>query len=134
VILVDTNVWSELTRRAPDPRVIGWLMRNEPHLYLSVIVIAEIRRGYELPQAAAQRDVLASWLAGLEEQYASRIITFEARDAHMLGQLAASRTLGGTLLDAQLSAQALTRNATIATRNLRDFAWTGVKLIDPFGN
>ena len=133
MILVDTNVWSELTKRKGEPRVHAWLARNEPSLRLSVLVIAEIRRGYELPRSQAIRPMLEPWLKRLESHYAGRTEVFDARDAHIFGQLAAQRTIGTKVLDVQLAAQALARDMTIATRNLRDFAWTGVRLIDPWG-
>ncbi len=132
MILVDTNVWSELTKRRGDPRVIAWLARNQPQLHLSVIVIAEVRRGYETPRGRALRPMLERWLADLEAIHALRTEAFEARDAHIFGRLAAQRTLGSTILDVQLAAQALARGCPVATRNVIDFAWTGVEVIDPW--
>ena len=132
MILVDTNVWSELTRPRPNAAVLDWLMRHEPQLQLSVIVIAEIRRGYELPKAAPHRAGLADWLTGLERRYAGRTISFGPRDAHILGQLAARRTIGGTMLDTQIAAQGLARGWAVATRNIADMEWTGVQLINPW--
>ena len=132
MILVDTNVWSEVTKRKGEPRVHAWLAQNEADLRLSVLVIAEIRRGYELPRSRSIRPMLEPWLARLEFHYADRTEIFDARDAHVFGQLAAQRTIGAKVLDVQLAAQALARDMTVATRNVRDFAWTGVKLVDPW--
>jgi toxin FitB len=103
VILVDTNVWSELTKPAPDKRVREFLIDNDAQLWLSVIVIAEIRRGIENAKAAHRRAGLLDWLNGLEQSYGDRI-----------------------------AAQSLSREATIATRNVKDFTWTGVTLINPW--
>ena len=133
MILVDTNVWSELTKPAPDTRVRNFLIRHDTELWLSVIVIAEIRRGLENPKAALRRDGLLVWLTGLETDYASRTLPFDPDMAHLFGALLARRRGEATLLDLQLAAQALARDATLATRNSRDFAWTGVRLIDPWG-
>lgn len=132
MILVDTNVWSETVSRNREPRVIAWLAANEPRLYLSVLVIAEIRAGYEAPRARGFRPRLERWLADLETTFAGRTIPFDRHDAHIFGQLAARRTLGGNALDAQLAAQAIARDMTIATRNVKDFAWTGARLVDPW--
>lgn len=132
MILVDTNVWSELTKRRGDPGVIAWLARNEPRLHLSVIVIAEVRRGYEVAQGRMLRPRLEPWLADLEALCVGRTEAFEARDAHIFGRLAAERTLGSKILDVQLAAQALARGCPVATRNVIDFAWTGVEVIDPW--
>ncbi len=132
MILVDTNVWSELTKRQGDPGVIVWLARNQPQLHLSVIVIAEIRTGYELPGARAIRPMLEVWLGELIAAHRDRTEVFDAGDAQIFGHLSAQRTTGSNTLDLQLAAQAIARNMPIATRNTRDFAWTGVKLIDPW--
>jgi toxin FitB len=132
VILVDTNVWSELTKPAPDSRVTKFLVENDAELWLSVIVIAEIRRGLEMPKATLRRPVLLPWLEALETDYAARILPFDADMAHMFGALLARRQGEGVLLDLQVAAQALARDATVATRNVRDFEWTGVKLVNPW--
>ncbi|MGL4314439.1 MAG: PIN domain-containing protein [Sphingomonas sp.] len=134
MILVDTNVWSETASRNREPRVISWLAANDARLMLSVLVIAEIRAGYEAPRARPFRLRLERWLADLETSYADRIVPFDRHDAHIFGQLAAQRTLGGNTIDAQLAAQAIARDVPIATRNAKDFAWTGARLIDPWGN
>jgi toxin FitB len=132
VIIVDTNVWSELTKPAPDPRVRDFLIDHDTDLWLSVIVIAEIRRGIENPKAMPRRSDLLHWLNGLEDCYASAILHFDAVMAHLFGALLARRQGEATLLDLQLAAQALAVDATIATRNIKDFTWTGVKLVDPW--
>ena len=133
MILVDTNVWSELTKSTPDRRVRDFLIEYDVNLWLSVIVIAEIRRGLENPKAAHRRAALLGWLTGLETDYAARTLPFDADMAHLFGALLARRQGEATLLDLQLAAQALAHDATIATRNIKDFAWTGVKLVDPWG-
>ena len=132
MIVVDTNVWSELTKPAPDRRVCTFLIEHDAELWLSVIVIAEIRRGLEMPKAAHRKTALLGWLNGLEAGYATRILPFDADMAHLFGALLARRQGEATLLDLQVAAQALAQDATIATRNTRDFAWTGVKLVDPW--
>lgn len=132
MILVDTNVWSEVTKRRPEPKVVAWLSDHEPTLRLSVLVIAEIRRGYELPAAVPIRPMLETWLQRLESHYAGRTEPFDARDAHVYGQLAARRTIGAKVLDLQLAAQGIARRCPVATRNVADFAWTGVEVIDPW--
>ncbi|MET0251000.1 MAG: PIN domain-containing protein [Novosphingobium sp.] len=132
MILVDTNVWSELTKRQSNPRVVAWLAANQADLRLSALVIAEVRLGCELPRARPIRPMLLAWLGGLEEAYAGRIEVFDERDAHVFGRLAAGRMSDGSLFDLQLAAQAIVRGMAIATRNVRDFAWTGVDVIDPW--
>jgi toxin FitB len=132
LILVDTNIWSELSKRRPEPRVIAWLGQNEPQLHLSVFVIAELRRGCEMPKAKPLRHMFEAGLEQLEAGYADRIESFDAKDAHIYGRLAAMRALGAKVIDVQLAAQALARDATLATRNVKDFAWTGVRVVNPW--
>lgn len=132
MILVDTNVWSELTEPAPNPRVTRWLIDNDDRLCLSVLVIAEIRRGLEMPKAQPRRDDLLRWLNGLEAAYADRILPFDADAAHLFGALLARRQGEATLLDLQIAAQAMAADIPVATRNGKDFAWTGAALIDPW--
>jgi toxin FitB len=133
LIIVDTNVWSVLFNQRPHADVVDWLVLHHPQLWLSTIAIGEIRYGAELPKANAIRPKVLAWLAGLETQFADRVLPFDADAAHLFGALRARRPEESKLLDVALAAQALARDATIATRNLRDFAWTGVRLIDPFG-
>jgi hypothetical protein len=135
VILVDTNVWSASNRPALYPQVPAWLAANGPKLWLSTIVIAEIRLGIENPKTAARRSALEQWLADLEMLHAERTLAFDARAAHVFGTLVAHQKLEKQetkLLDIQLAAQALSRDCPVATRNTRDFEWTGVRLIDPW--
>jgi predicted nucleic acid-binding protein len=132
VILVDSNVWSELTKPAPDRRVTKFLIDNEADLWLSVVVIAEIRRGLEMPKAIQRRPVLLKWLEALETDYSARILPLDPDMAHMFGALLARRQGEATLLDLQVAAQALAHDATVATRNVKDFVWTGVRLVNPW--
>ncbi len=133
MIVVDTNVWSVLFSRRPEQRVVDWLIEHDRQLWLSTVAIGEIRYGAELPRAEVIRPRIIAWLRGLEDSYADRILPFDADAAHLFGALRARRPELTVLLDLQLAAQALVHDATIATRNLRDFAWTAVRLIDPWG-
>ena len=132
MILVDTNVWSESTRKRADPRVADWTEANKLQLRLSPIVIAEIRFGLERPEAIMRRHDLLRWLGGLEEEYRDQLLPFDGAAGHALGQLLLRKPQEAKLLDTLLAAQALSRDCPIATRNTRDFVWTGVKLIDPW--
>ena len=128
----DTDVWSELTKPAPKPRVRQWLIDNDEAPCLSIPVFAEIRRGLEVPKAAPRRADLLRRLNGLETTYAQRILTFDADAAHVFGALMARRQGEPTLLNLQIAAQTLAADFPVATRNGKDFAWTGVALIDPW--
>lgn len=132
MILVDTNVWSETLKSPPDESVERWLQDNRDQLWLSVIVIAEIRQGVELPKAAAKRPKLEAWLNWLEANNRARILDFDTECGHVFGGLLARRSNEATLLDIQIAAQALAYQIPVATRNVKDFAWTGVRLVNPW--
>lgn len=135
MILLDTNVWSALNRPRQHPKVVGWVADHVSQIWLSTIVIAEIRIGIENPAAAAKRDDLTQWLADLETRYADRTLPFDSAAAHIFGQLVAQKKLQkqeAKLLDIQVAAQALSRDCPVATRDVKDFVWTGVKLVNPW--
>jgi hypothetical protein len=135
VILVDTNVWSALNKPAKNPQVCQWIADHKDAAWLSVIVIAEIRFGIENPQAAAKRAHLERWLADIECVYADRMLPFDRDAAHFFAILVTRRKLEKhetKLLDLQIAAQALAYDCPVATGNIRDFEWTGVKLINPW--
>lgn len=135
MILVDTNVWSELAKPRGNIAVLSWLEANDSELALSALVIAEIQYGIELPDAAHKRPDLERWLAGLETRYLDRTLVFGPEAAHRYGHLAARpevKQRKPQIIDMQIAAQALTHSIPIATRNAKDFEWIGVSLIDPW--
>lgn len=131
-MIPDTNVWSELTKRKGQPQVLAWLEAHSTDAWLSVVVIAEIRAGAASPKAGEKRLALEGWLVALEEEYRDRTLSFDPDAAHALGTLLAAKPQDAKMLDVLLAAQALSRNLPVATRNVRDFEWTGAKLIDPW--
>ena len=132
MILVDTNVWSETSKQNGSRKVARWIADNKNQLWLSTIVIAEIRAGIENPDAADKRNEIEDWLATIEKGQASRTLFFDRPAAYVLGKLLVSKPQDKKMLDALLAAQALAHDCPIATRNLRDFEWTAVKLINPW--
>ncbi len=134
MILVDTNVWSELTRPRGDPAVLAWLEAHDEDLALSTLVIAEIRYGIALVAAPAKRQALAAWAAGLEARYWGQTLAFGRAAAHRYGEIAARpevKARAPQVIDMQIAAQAREHGIPLATRNAKDFDWIGVELIDP---
>ena len=131
-MIPDTNVWSELTRETGNTKVLDWLVRHNSELQLSVLVIAEVRAGVEGPNAGKKREDLQYWLETLRHEYRDRILLFDEAAAHVLGRLLIAKPQQNKMLDTLLAAQALSRDCPIATRNMKDFEWTGVKLINPW--
>jgi toxin FitB len=129
--LVDTCVVSEARRRAPP--AVAWLRAAQSEtLFLSVITIGEIMKGIMVkvrsdpPQAAA----LLRWLDELRLVYSSRILPIDNAVATGWGRLMAQRTR--PMADALIAATARVHNKVVVTRNVADFADTGVDVIDPW--
>ena len=135
--LIDTNVISEVRKRSrANPGVVGFFDRvarvDEP-VYLSVVTVGELRRGIELIRRrgdAGQATLLDDWLAIVLDQYADHVLGFDADAAQVWGHLRASNPEHA--LHKQIAAIALIHGLTIATRNVADFAGTGVDVVNPF--
>ena len=131
--LLDTNIISEVRKPRPDARVTAWLASVEgDDLFLSVLVVGEIGQGIERlrrrdPRRAA---AYAGWLVELRTAYADRIVPVDLAAADEWGRLNSVTRL--PVVDGLLAATAKVRGWTLVTRNTRDVAGTGVRLLDPF--
>jgi len=117
--------------------VLRWLRElDEDRVFISVVSIAEIRRGVALLPSDRRRDRLAEWLSReLPERFASRVLKIDFAIAERWGDLMAESKRAGMALepmDAFLAATALTHDLTLATRNIRDFQACGVRLFNPW--
>jgi toxin FitB len=132
--LLDTNVVSELRKDTrANPNVLAWFEAvDEDELFLSVLVLGEIRRGIERirPTDPAQARALDRWLKGLESAYADRVLPVTSVIADKWGRLSASNP--PSVVDGLMAATALENDLTLVTRNIQDVARTGVRLLDPF--
>lgn len=132
--LLDTNVASEARkRRRANPNVLAWLESIEDdELYLSVLVLGEIRKGVEHVRSAdsAKARALEKWLIRLERTYGDRILPINAAIADQWGRLSAIRPL--STVDGLLAATALVHEMIFVTRNVQHLAHTGVSLLNPF--
>ena len=95
-------------------------------------MIAEIRAGIENPESGTKRAGLEQWLQRLEFLNAERTLPFDSLAAYALGKLLLAKPQQNNMLDTLLAAQALSRDCPIATRNGKDFEWTGAKVISPW--
>ncbi len=134
--LLETNVLSETRRPAPDRRVLEWLDRlDEDRAFISVVALAEIRRGVALMQHGRRRDALARWLGrDLVDRFAGRILSVDANTAFTWGDLMAEakrRRLGLASMDGLIAATAIVHGLTLVTRNVQDFRGLAVELLDP---
>jgi toxin FitB len=133
--LLDTNVVSELRKKSPDPGVVDWLESvKSAQLYLSVLVVGEIKQGVERLAARDPKHAAAidDWLQRLVRGYSDRIVPVSLEVAEAWGRLNASGPL--PLADGLMAATALVHDWTFVTRNTADVERTGVRLLDPFGN
>ena len=132
--LLDTNVISELARTRPNFKVIAWFGSvPSTDLFLSVITLAEIRKGIEKKRTASPGDAarLEAWLTTLVLHYRSRVLPFDQDSADQWGRIMALHPTV-PVEDSQLAATALQHRLTFATRNVRHIAKTGVAFVDPF--
>lgn len=137
MIILDTNVLSEILRPRPDSRVVEWLdAQPEDTLFTTAITVQESFYGAELLSDSNRKSALIS---RLERLYASilagRVLPFDELDARYTAVLLAhSRAAGRTLhqADAQIAGIALRHSATLATRNTRDFPPAQLTLCNPW--
>jgi predicted nucleic acid-binding protein len=137
VIVLDTNVLSELMRAEPDPHVESWIAaRPASSLFVTTVTQAEILYGVALLPAGKRRDRLSLAVDGLFEQdFADRLLPFDEAAAREFADIAFSRRRRGlpiSQFDAQIAAITKSRGATLATRNVADFLHCGLTVIDPW--
>ncbi|SIT54139.1 Toxin FitB [Mesorhizobium prunaredense] len=136
-LLLDTNVLSEVTRLAPNARVLDWLDGlDEDRSFISVVSIAEIRRGVALMDEGRKREALAQWLAqDLPQRFEQRVLPVDESVALAWGDLmglAKRRGRGLSSMDGLIAATAIAQELTLATRNTNDFEGFEIELFNPW--
>jgi len=137
MIILDTNVLSEILRPAPEQRVIDWLAAQDgATIHLTAITEAELRHGVAILPAGKRRDGLATMIDQIvREDFAGRVLSFDSPAAEAFAVIgAARRAMGRPIMhaDCQIAAIARVHSASIATRNTPDFADCGIDLINPW--
>lgn len=135
MIVVDTNVWSELTKLHPDERVVRWEQDHADRLWLSTVVLAEFRAGARLMPPGRNSAALEHLIERITAEYLDRLLPFDERCSRFYGDvLATARTAGRPIqaADAMIAATVLAHGMTLATRDRDDFAGAGIELIDPW--
>jgi len=137
VIILDTNVLSELMKPAPAESVVRWMAAQPAtSLYTTSITQAEIFHGIMLLPSGRRRNAFeAAAEAMFNEDFAGRILPFGSDAARPYARIAAERRRAGRPIshfDAQIAAIARSTGAAIATRNVADYAGCGVKVINPW--
>jgi predicted nucleic acid-binding protein len=131
--LLDTCVVSEATRERPDLGVVSWVNATAAELlFFSAITFGELRFGVERLPNGAKRDRLHAWLEEfIRDTPVARIIAFD-RDIALVWAGLRIRDPNGKVEDAQIAATALAHGLTIVTRNVRDFAFAGLPVFNPW--
>jgi predicted nucleic acid-binding protein len=132
--LIDTNIISEVCKRGRcDPNVAAWWSRlAEDDLWLSSLVLGEIRKGVELARRHDSRKAkaLEGWLADIVSSFGDRVLPVDAAVVDQWGRTSAIRSV--PVIDALLAATAKVYGLTLVTRNLADVAGLEVDVLNPF--
>lgn len=135
MILLDTNVISELTKPRPALLVVKWMEENEQRLALPTIALAELRYGIaRLPEGKRKTSLLAFWNE-TKRRFVGRTFSFDVGAAEVYGEIVAAAERQGRTVkvgDGQIAAIGLVRKMKVATRDTDDFAPTGVGLLNPW--
>ncbi|MCW2306530.1 type II toxin-antitoxin system VapC family toxin [Rhodobium gokarnense] len=137
MILLDTNVVSELMRPAPNRQVVAFIDGHaRTHFFLPAPALAELFAGVELlPDGRRKADLRGQLQRVADDLFVGRIAPFDEESARAYGLVIAERTRQGrpiSVVDAEIAAIARHTGFAVATRNLGDFVGLGLALIDPF--
>ena len=134
--LLDTNVLSETRKRQPVPGVTNWIAATPPgQLHVSVLTLGEIEQGISRIRGRGDHEqavALEGWLRDLVPGFADRILPVTLSVASAWGRLRHERPL--PVIDGLIAATAKVNGLTVVTRNVKDFARSGVEVLNPFGN
>lgn len=137
MIILDTNIISELTRQAPEPRIVSWLdSLPAEEVGTTAVTAAELLYGVaRMPAGRRKRELAAAVRGLLGDELRDRILPFDEHCASRYADIVCGRETVGRpigVADAQIAAICRTAEATLATRNTDDFSGTGIELINPW--
>src|SRR5262245_34899324 len=135
MIVLDTNVIAELMRPWPSPEVVAWV-QTASGLYTTTIAEAEVFAGIlRLPAGKRYSELLAAAEAMFEEDFGDRVLPFDSEAARIFATLIASRRATGkgvSIADAQVAAIAISHGGRVATRNIQDFDFDDLEVVNPW--
>lgn len=136
MIVLDTNVVSEMMRAEPDPHVAEWLGRQRPRdRFVTSVTVAEVRYGIARLPEGRRRDRLRADADRVFAQFADATLPFGGAAAALYGDVVTERQRAGTPIstfDALLAAIVRSHRAPLATRNTDDFTGLGLDLVNPW--
>ena len=139
MILLDTNVISELMRAEPAQPVLDWFAKYDAvDLFISAVTEAELRTGVAILSEGQRRDRLQLAITAMMDQdFQGRVLPFDSTAAKAYAEIAAQRRSSGRPIaeaDCQIAAIARAMDAPIATRNVKDFDGCGIRIINPWND
>ena len=137
MIILDTNVLSELMRPKPSANVLRWIEKQpEMEVFTTSITEAEIFYGIEILPQGKRRDILTAVAdAVFAEDFSGRVFGFDSEAARFFSKIMSSRRASGRPIsqsDAQIAAIAKVARAKLATRDVQDFEQCGIDLVNPW--
>lgn len=136
MIILDTNVVSELMKPQPDSSVAGWVLAQAPaDLHTTSVNLAEILYGIERLPDSKRKELLRTTASDVFEAFADQVLPFDTAAAAHYPTIVASRDRLGLPIsgfDAQIASICRTHGSDLATRNVKDFDHTGVNVTDPW--
>ena len=137
MIIFDTNVISELMKHTRDQRVEKWFARQNPlNCATTVISVAETKAGLAfMPEGKKRRELESSFQKFVPVAFAGRIFPFDQVAAALYGEISAQCKKSGCssdALDRMIAAIAKSKKATVATRNVKDFKYCDINIINPW--
>ena len=135
MIVMDTNVFSELMRPVPDETVTSWAKTVADELFLTAVTVAEMHVGILRLPGGRRRYELTIAAEALLATFSERTLPFDRAAAMCYATATVSRKAGGrpiSMPDAQIASICRARGADLATRNVKDFEHLGLTVIDPW--
>jgi predicted nucleic acid-binding protein len=135
LIFLDTNLVSESVRLIPNLEIVSWLLKKDAELCLATVVLAEVAFGIGRIRPQERPKRLIGFVETLRQRFHGRIYSFDEQAAVVYGEIMGTSQLRGLQLstpDGMIAAIAIRHGATLATRNVKDFEFLKLKVVNPW--
>ena len=137
MVVIDTNIVSELMRAEPSAEVLAWMDDRPPReLFVTAVTEAEVRTGIALlPEGRRRRGLAEACERAFGSLFAGKVLPFDSDAARTYAVIAAARLVLGrpvSQADCQIAAIVRSRGMAVATRNIRDFEDMGIDIFNPW--